>query len=218
MILAPFLSGATGIWQEQILVTIDAVLYCVLAVCAVAVAPGVDVDGSDGGVLGSLAFFLTICTTVAVWRHIQNARSPAHQDDTPRGNLKRPPVVTAVQKPLRASLLYWLPVALQWLSLIWFFIDPATPNTGATLLLVIGAYSHLGLFRSHGDQCGGKYVLTMFVLMLHLTAVLSGTPPGLALYLHHAMVLFTYFFTGLNKGSSFDIPNMNDTLEPIGIS
>ena len=49
MILAPFLSGATGIWQEQILVTIDAVSYFVLAVCAVVVAPGVDVDGGDGG-------------------------------------------------------------------------------------------------------------------------------------------------------------------------
>ena len=196
MILAPFLSGATGIWQEQILVTIDAVSYFVLAVCAVVVAPGVDVDGGDGGALGSLAFFLTVSATVASWRHIQNARSMAHRDNISIGTQKKPPVLTDVEIPAPASSLYLLPITLLWLSLIWLYLDYRAPNTGATLLMLISSWRFFWVFRAHGDHSGGKSAPTLFALMLHAAAALSGTPPHIVLSIHRALALFTYFITG----------------------
>ena len=201
MIFAPFLSGK-GIWREQILVIVDSALYCLLAVIAVMVAPGVNDEDGDGGAMGSLGVYLIVSTVLPVWRHIQYARSSTNTGDTvPSGTSKIPPIIIPVEDttPRPATLLYFIPVCLQSLSLLWLYIDPTVPNTRAIMLMLTGSWIHYAFSRGHGDHNGGKYVPTLFALILHLAAALSGTPPRITLSIHRALALITYFFTGFRK-------------------
>ena len=69
----------------------------------------------------------------------------------------------------------------------------------APWLALLGAESHFIVTRVHGDCRGGKCAPTLFVLLLHSAATLSGTPPVVALSLHRLLIVWTYFATGARK-------------------
>ena len=201
MILAPFLSSGATIWHEQVLVIVDCIIYCIVAVIATQFAPGLHTEGGDGGAMGSLGIYLIVSTALTAWRHIKMARAAIHREDSYDGLNKKPPVTIPIEEatPNRASILYFVPVALQTVSLIWLFIDPQCPNTRAILLMLIASESHYALSRGHGDHNGGKFVPTLFAIMFHLAAALSGTPPHITVSIHRVLAIFTYFFTGFRK-------------------
>ena len=67
MIFAPFLSSGATLWHEQILVMVDSAIYCVLAFIASQFAPGLNVEGGDGGAMGSLGIYLIVSTINHQW-------------------------------------------------------------------------------------------------------------------------------------------------------
>ena len=183
MVLAALL--ATNLLPEQLLLCVDALLYCSGAVLVAAF----NADACRAAII-----YLALCVAVNSPRHINAMRAACNQDATSEGQLRRlPAAVTASEAGSRRRTAWpWLPTAA-------LLVAAALPWPLAPCLALVAAETHFVVARVHGDCRGGKPAITLFVLMLHCAAALSGADPLLTLSLHRLLVTWTYFLTGLRK-------------------
>lgn len=189
MVAAAWLSSNRA--PECLLLLIDALAYCGLAVLVVTM--------SGVNYVGATITYLAICVFVNCSRHIMALRAVCNQSPTSEGQLTRLPAsITAEDTTVEPSLWPWVPV---WMLLFAAGLAQANLQMAslAPLLALIGAEAHFIVCRVHGDCRGGKPAPMLFVLVLHTAAALSGTPSLVTLSLHRLLIVWTYFLTGLRK-------------------
>ena len=188
MVIAAYLADCRGRGAgpgEPLLLCLDASLYLLLAViCAHAVA-------DDFCAAANL--YLTVAVCVNAPRHIATRRAACNQNATSEGQLTMLPCAITAEKDADKTLWPWLPVVALCLSTM--IPDPAARS----LLALLGAELHFITCRVHGDCRGGKPAPTLFCLLLHVAATLSGAPTAVSLSLHRMLIVWTYFLTGFRK-------------------
>ena len=144
VVFAAFAAGKGPLRREQVLVTVDAMLYAALCALAVRFAPG----GEDGGVLGSLGLYITLTTTLAGWRHVRIERAPINEEVSPHGINRRAAVAIPDKEatPAPPSLVYYAPLLVLWISLMLMYAG-TTVRALPAILLLAGAWSHFLLSR-----------------------------------------------------------------------
>ena len=195
MILTPFFAGKR--LYEPIALCLDAAVYCGLATWCMWIMR--EAPGADGDVVHGLALYLLLCIAPNAYRHITNARAACNQDTRPYGQVVHCPCLVEDATPSPASILYWAPLGLISIGNVWLLLFDPAARTGPLILLLLGSWGHFGPTRVHGDHRGGKHVPTLFVLILHLTSSLSGTPACVTVSLHRILIICSYFFTGYRK-------------------
>ena len=178
---------------EQALLCVDAILYCSLAVL---------VAQCTGDACSAAVIFLAICVAVSSRRHISALRAACNRHATSEGQLSQLPaaVPAAAAEASTPTAWMWLPVAMLLVAAALAAASAAAPSPLLVpCLALLGAEAHFILARVHGDCRGGKPAVTLFALMLHTAASLSGAGPLVALSAHRLLITWTYFLTGLRK-------------------
>ena len=175
---------------EPLLLTLDALLYCGLAVAVAALY-------SDAS--ASTVIYLALCVAANCPRHLAAQRAACNQDATSEGQLRRLPAAIKVEDAAACRRKYghWLPVAL--LLIAAALVTAGSATRLSPILALVGAEAHFIVTRVHGDCRGGKPAPMLFALMLHAVAALSGAPPSAALSLQRVLIVWTYFLTGFRK-------------------
>ena len=186
MLCAALLSSARA--PEQLLLCVDAALYCGLAVLVALARPD--------DACGAATMYLAVCVAVSSRRHVAAGRAACNQDATSEGQLRRLPAGVGVEDaaPRPCTIGPWLPVALLVAAALTVALDK--PMLTSTLAL-LGAESHFIISRVHGDCRGGKPVRRSSSSAA--AAAASGAPPLATLSLHRLLIVWTYFLTGLRK-------------------
>ena len=187
MILAPLLAHRA---PEALLLSFDAFLYWIAALCIS------HLQDAAAAVIVSLAAFVTINSH----RHISASRAACNEDATSEGQLRLlPAALTDKDTKARPQTLWpWLPVFALIIAATMSVANGQSSPTG-TLIAFVAAEAHFIVSRVHGDCRGGKPAPTLFVLMLHVAASISGTPAAVTLSLHRLLICWTYFLTGFRK-------------------
>ena len=184
MVLAALFSS--NLLPEQLLLCVDAMLYCSGAVLVVACF------GADA--CRSVIIFLAICVAVNSPRHVNAMRAACNQDATSEGQLRRlPAAVMAAEAGSRKR------TAWPWLPTVALLVAAMLPSPLAPCLALVAAEAHFIVNRVHGDCRGGKPAITLFVLMLHVAGAISSADPLVTLSLHRLLVTWTYVLTGFRK-------------------
>ena len=189
MVLAAMLADRA---PETLLLCLDACAYIALAIAIVFHL------GDD--FVGSTVCYLAICMAVNAPRHITARRAACNQDATSEGQLRRLPAALTTEESVsrRRTLWPWIPVAAL-LTAAASTVHGSGGGTGGALVALLAAEAHFIVSRVHGDCRGGKPAPTLFVLLLHCVAAVSGCPGAVTLALHRQLIVWTYFLTGLRK-------------------
>ena len=167
MICAPFCSGSTGVFREQLLVIVDSACYAVCAIAAVALTPKTDDTRSA---VGCTAIYFAVCITSSWYRHVRHACAACNHNEKPSGTARIPPVNltnAAAVKPL--TFMHVAPVIVMWVGVFWLYASRDAPamNPCVVAVLLVASELHVWMSRGHGDHSGGKVLRPSITAFCH---------------------------------------------------